>query len=288
MSDVPSDHPLQAWLAATRGGSAGAAGPASAPDQHPPAPPGGLSKRLLAGTAGVCVAAVILGVTTTGLVPGRSPGEEVAGPAAPASLPTGTQPVASEPGSAPAPVVSPGAATSDPATTAAAVIAVRAAGTHDLYVDTAVVDDVTSMDGVTLVGIRAVVVPRVAGEWGAPATVRYAVPVGMVGGAATALADPWRLPAPTASAGEQDSEAVRDGGLERAAADSLAAAGYTRLADLRLSRPSAVPGLLTAEFRAVAPGDTAPRPAGVWLTGDALQVLGAPAPLPTPLDLPVP
>lgn len=282
MSDVPSDHPLQAWLAATRGGSAGEAGPASAPDQQPPVPPGAVSKRLLAATASVCLAAVILGVATAGLAgsPASTQGAAGSAPAPAAILPTAA--TATDP-AAPA-TEGTGAPLPDPAVTAAAVVAVRNAATPDLYVDTAVVDEVTAVDGLVLIGIRAVVVPRVDGRWGSPATVRYAVPVGRAGGAPTALADPWRLPAPQARAVDHDLAPVPEPDLLRAATDAVTDAGYRQVTDVTLSRPADVPNVLIARLDGIAPGDAVARPATVWLTGDALRVLGAP----TTVDLPVP
>lgn len=284
MSDVPSDHPLQAWLAATRGGSAGEADTASAPDQQPPVPPGAVSKRLLAATAGVCLAAVTLGVTATGLGKGPATRDAAVGAAAPAPaaiLPTtATAATASDAPATPVPVDAP----ADPAITAAAVIAVRSATPPDLYVDTAVVDEVTVLEGLVLVSVRAVVVPRVDGRWRAPATVRYAVPVGTADGSPAALGDPWRLPAPKPREAGDEPTPVPDPDLARTATDAVAAAGYRQVTDVTLSRPAGVPNVLIAALQGIAPGDAIPRPATVWLTADALRVLGAP----NTVDLPVP
>lgn len=261
----------------------------SAPDQQPPVPSGAVSKRLLAGTAGVCLAAVILGVAATDLVGAAGPteGADSAGaPAAPAVLPTTAAGAAGAPAPAATALPASGGAApvADPATAAAAVIAVRAAAPPDLYVDTAVVDEVTVLEGVTLVGVRAVVVPRVDGGWGSPATVRYAVPVGTVDGAVGALADPWRLAPPRPVGDAPDLTPVREPALVRAATQALTAAGYGPVGDVRLSRSDAVPDVLIATLRGTAPGDALPRATTVWLTGDALRVLGAP----TSVDLPVP
>ena len=284
MSDVPSDHPLQAWLAATRGGSAGEAGTASAPDQQPSVPARPVSKRLLAVTVGACLAAVTLGVTTTGLGKAPAPSDAAVGPAAPAPaaiLPTtATAAAASDVPATPVPVGAP----ADPAIAAAAVIAVRSGAPPDLYVDTAVVDEVTALEGLVLVSVRAVVVPRVDGRWGAPATARYAVPVGTADDSPAAVGDPWRLPAPKPRKAGDELTPVPDPDLARAATDAVTAAGYRQVTELTLGRPAGVPNVLIAALHGIAPGDAVTRPATVWLTGDALRVLGAP----TTVDLPVP
>ena len=302
MSDVPSDHPLQAWLAATRGGSTGEAGPAPAPDQQPPVPAGAVSKRLLAATAGVCLAAVILGVATSGVLSGPPAAGGAGEPAAPAALPTAGPTAIADTGvsagasAEPSADADPGAGASEPAAqqspataagpavAAAAVIAVRTAAPPDLYVDTAVVDQVTAAAGLTLVGVRAVVVPRIDGRWGAPMPARYAVPIGVLEGAPVALAQPWRLPLPAPVPPEPRLAAVRGGELVSAATDAVARAGYRDVTDLRLSRSPAMPAVLVAALRGIAPGDAVARPAQVWLSADAAHVLGAP----TTVDLPVP
>ena len=172
----------------------------------------------------------------------------------------------------------------DPATTAAAVVAVRTAAAADLYVDTAIVDGATAIAGVTLVGVRAVVVPRTAQGWGAPATVRYVVPVGPVAGIPTALAEPWRVPVVRAAAPQPALTPAGSAVKARAVTAALTSAGYTQVTDLRLRQSAALPDVVIADLRAVAPADPSPRAHRVWLGGDPLRVLG----VPTPVDLPVP
>lgn len=284
MSDVPSDHPLQAWLAATRGGTPGDTGsaPATASDPGPPVAAGAVSKRLLVLTGAVCVTAVLLGVVASPRAgqPAPATAPDRGGVAAPVVLPT-------VPGSPASSTLAPtlgATAPADPATAAAAIIAVRTAAPSDLYVDTAVVDTVTVADGLTLVGVRSVVVPRIAGRWGEPVTARYVVPIGPVDGIPTALADPWRVPFEAPAVPEPALIPAPGAAAKAAVSAALTSAGYAQVADLRLSQSQAIPDVVVAALRAIAPGESTPRVHRLWLGGEPLQVLGAP----TTVDLPVP
>ena len=267
-----------------------------------------MPRRLTALAAGACVAAITLAVVTTGGNP-AVPGGAAATPVPAASVPAASLPAASVPApavSAPAPAVSAAAAAvsaptgppptatpaaaallgaeapAGPAAAAAAVLAVRITSGPSLYVDTAVADGVTSVAGITIVGVRALVLHRAGDRWTRPTLMRYAVPVGVRASSVTHLARPWRLPAPVAPRAALPTVPLRDAELLQSATAAIVAAGYEGVRDVRLGRAAAVPGIVVAAVRATGPGDSEDGLHRLWLTADAARVVGMPSTLELP------
>ena len=272
----PVPDPLEAWReAAGRGAPPSGDGEAPAAAHRP--------TRLFAAAAVTVAIALFL---AAGAV--RTPRPPAAAPVAPSAavLPS---PTTGAPASAPTePPVPLGPDNSVAAAdSAAAVLAVRTSAPPDTYVDTAIADGATGTGEVTVVTVRALVLHRSGRGWGAGRAARFAVPIGRRDGQAVALAAPWRLAAAPAATAAPRWTAVDDAGLSRAAARAADGQGYAVDEPIRLRRASDVPGVLAANFRGVAPGDTAARRHELWLDDGATTVLGArqeaaALPVPTP------
>jgi len=167
-------------------------------------------------------------------------------------------------------------ATGDDAAARVAVQAVRVArsATPRHVLDAAAVRR-TELGELTVVTVEAVAVHAQAGTWGAPQRLRFAVPVRTAD--AAVVGAPWPLPPPTSGNAELAWEPVVDG--ERAAAirEGLLAAGFTDLPDdaaaVALSRSPAVPGVVRAQVRAVAPGAMGLDQHQVWFHDDERPAL---------------
>lgn len=145
------------------------------------------------------------------------------------------------------------------------------------YVDLAVAEasTPTSAGDVAVVTVAATVLEGTAEQWQRARPARFAVAVRDTEDGPVALGRPWALPGPPSAPREAEwSETDADAEAVEAA---LLAAGYTRVRELGLSRSDALPGVLRAECRAVAPGETSMRPHAVWVADEPTPaVLGLP------------
>lgn len=270
----PAPDPLRAWREAAGRGAA-PSGDGGAPEVASRRP-----TRLLAAAAVTTAIALFL---LTGAARQRP---------APAGVPAATAPLATSlPTSAPSatsepPAPSPVSAAVPSATAAAAVLAVRASAPDDIYVDTAVVDGGRAHGEITVVTVRALVLPRTGDDWGEARHARYAVAVGSTDGRVGVLSGPWRVAAVESPAAERRWADVADAALLRSVTDAVRQQGYSISGPVQTRRAPSLAGVVAAVFRGVADGESAPRRHEVWLDETGTSVLGGePAP---PPDLPVP
>lgn len=143
------------------------------------------------------------------------------------------------------------------------------------YVDLAVAEGVTPVGDVAVVTVAATVLEGTAEHWQRARPARFGVAVRDTEDGPVAVGRPWPLPGPPSAdeeLGWQDTEAD-----VQPVEAALAAAGYTRVRDVTLSRSDAALGVLRAECRAVAPGEASPRRHAVWVSDEATPVvLGTP------------
>ena len=278
-SPTPPPDGVRAWLAATGETPSPAPAPAGEEGHHRPA-----SRRLLAGTVGMVVVAVVLaGARLAQILPGTAE----APPPAAATLPPATPAAPSTPAVASSPAASVGVQGVPPHLEAAALVALRTALGRNRYVDTAAVERAEARGALQIVTVLAVVLDREGDRWGPPNVRRYAVP--MVGTFEQPLAagPPWLLPATPANAQPPAWSDQSNAAVAAASVHALRAAGYRRLELLGVRTSADVPGVTAATVRAVAPGEKHLVRHEVWLTAGGTRVLGLGAGGPDG-DVPVP
>ena len=266
--------PLAAWLAATQGGADALPGPPD-PAASPPHRGEGARapRRLLLAAALPWLVVLALGAVAVN----RS---------APASSAPPVQPV---PSLSAAPAAGQASSAVDRQLAAAAVLTLRLAMPDDQYLDTAVAEQIDTVEGAAVVTVAAAVLDRAQGQWSGPRHVRFAIPFSVGQSEPVALAAPWVLPATDRARAEPQATLVDDPSLAEAAVRTLRAAGYRDLAAPQLRRHTALPDILAVHVTARAPGEGAARDHEIWLDAAASRLLGGPATTaPAPLPAPVP